>query len=391
VTGKAGALEQVLREADAAAVDALPTVVSRALANVGVRAAVVYLLDYDVSLLLPAPGSLSLMASPEPQPLEDSLAGRACTHQELVETIEDGVHTVWVPISQRFDCLGVLQLELDRLDDDLRGLCCDVGILLGHLLSTAHEYTDVYELLSRRRDMNLAAEMHWEVQPAMSYAGPRVRIAGGIEPAYEVGGDTFDYNINGDIVDFALLDAMGHGLEAALLSFQAVAAYRYGRRRRQSLAEIAATLEDTFVRQFGGDRFVTGILCRLDLRTGALGWVNAAHQPPLLLRDGRLLGELGGSPACPLGLALESDLEVHEATIEPGDSIVLYSDGVVEARSPSGDDFELDRLRTFLEHEAAQKAPPSTAVRHILEEIKAHSSGPLHDDATLVQFDYVKH
>jgi serine phosphatase RsbU (regulator of sigma subunit) len=389
VTGRAGALEQVLREADGAAVDALPSVVSRALSNFGVRAAVVYLLDYDVSFLLPAPGSVSVLAPPKPQSVEDSLAGHSCTNQELVETIVDGVHRVWVPISQRYDCLGVLELELEGIDDDLRRLCSDVGVLLGHLLATAREYTDVYELLSRRRAMNLAAEMHWAIQPAMSYAGPRVRIGGGIEPAYEVGGDAFDYNVNGDIVDFALLDAMGHGLEAALLSFQAIAAYRYGRRRRQSLAEVATTLEETFVQQFGGDRFVTGVLCRLNIRTGELSWVNAAHQPPLLMRAATIAGELAGSPACPLGLDLGGDIEVHSATIEPGDSIVLYSDGVVEARAPSGEDFEFDRLRTFLEHEAAQKAPPSTAIRHILEEIKAHSSGPLHDDATLVQFDYV--
>jgi serine phosphatase RsbU (regulator of sigma subunit) len=391
VTGSAGELAQVLREADGAAVDALPAVVTSALASAGVRGAVIYLLDYDETLLLPAPGSASVVAPAVPRAVDGSMAGRACTRQEMVESEDGGIHRVWVPISQRADCLGVLQLELARVDDDLRRLCADVGVLLGHLLVTAHQYTDVYELLSRRRDMNLAAEMHHEIQPAMSYAGPQVRIAGGIEPAYEVGGDVFDYNLNGDVADFALLDAMGHGLEAALLSFQGVAAYRYGRRRHQSLAEVARTLEETFVRQFGGDRFVTGLLCRLDRRTGAFSCVNAAHQPPLLMRAASIVGELATVPTCPLGLELVCDVEVHETTIEPGDSVVLYSDGVVEARSPSGEDFEFGRLQTFLEHEATQKAPAPTAIRHILDEIKQHSAGPLHDDATLVQFDYLRH
>ena len=390
MTGSTGALGQVLREADGAAVDALSAVVSRALASVGVRGSVIYLLDYDEILLLPAPGSVAVGGPPKPQAVDSSMAGRSCSRQEMVETTASGIHRVWVPITQRADCLGVLELELLHVDDDLRRLCAEVGVLLGHLLVTAHEYTDVYELLTRRRDMNLAAEMHWEIQPAMSYEGPQIRIAGGIEPAYEVGGDAFDYNLNGDVLDFALLDAMGHGLQAALLSFQAVAAYRYGRRRHQSLAEVAKTLEDTFVRQFGGDTFVTGLLCRLDRRTGAFSCVNAGHQPPLLMRAATIAGELATAPTCPLGLDLVCDVDVYETTIAPGDSVVLYSDGVVEARSPEGEDFEFERLRAFLEQEASEKASPPTAIRHILEEIKEHSAGPLRDDATLVRFDYLK-
>jgi serine phosphatase RsbU (regulator of sigma subunit) len=383
------ALRVVLREADKASVDALPSVLVTALSGAGVRGVVLYLVDYDQRLLLPAPGSVSVIAPPEAQSVSTSQAGRACTHQTLIESVKEGLHKVWVPVSERADCLGVLELELTSIDDDMRHMCTEVGVLLGHLLVTAHQYTDVYELQSRRRDMNLPAEMHWEIQPAMSYAGPRLRIAGGIEPAYEVGGDAFDYNINRGILDFALLDAMGHGLEAALLSFQAIAAFRYGRRRMQSLAEVAHTLEDALLRQFGGERFVTGLMCKLDSHSGVLRWVNAAHLPPLHMHAGRVLRELKTVPNCPLGLGLATEFMVHEITLEPGDSIVLYSDGIIEARSPNGEDFELERLLPLIEGGVAQRATPTSIVRSVIRDVREHSVGPLRDDATLVLLEYI--
>jgi serine phosphatase RsbU (regulator of sigma subunit) len=97
-------------------------------------------------------------------------------------------------------------------------------------------------LLRRRRPMNLAAEMHWDILPATCYTGPTVAIGGALEPAYEIGGDAFDYSVNGRLLDFTILDAMGHGLQAALLSTQAVGAYRYARRRHESLVETSMTI-----------------------------------------------------------------------------------------------------------------------------------------------------
>jgi serine/threonine protein phosphatase PrpC len=389
VSTQSDVLCEFLREADRSSADALPSVVVDALRGIGVRGAVLYLIDYEQTMLLPAPGSPASLGAPEPQHVNGTPAGAACTHQEPVEQAVGDAYKLWVPVSQRADCLGVLELEVGPIDDHVRRLCMDVGVLLGHLLVTARQYTDVYELLTRRRQMNLPAEMHWETQPAMNYAGPSIHIAGGIEPSYEVGGDAYDYNINNNVIDFALLDAMGHGLEAALLSFQAVSAYRYGRRRLQTLEEVANTVETTFVRQFGDQRFVTGLLCRLDAGSGTLCWVNAGHLPPLLLRKGKVVSELTTDPHCPLGIGLNDRIEVHEISLDPGDSVVLYSDGVIEARSPDGVDFELDRLEAVIEREDLQQAPPPTLVRNVIEEVKSHCRGPLRDDATVVLVDYL--
>jgi serine phosphatase RsbU (regulator of sigma subunit) len=382
------ALSNLLREADRGPADGLPLAVRNALDEIGVTGAAIYILDYHHKWLQPAPGSATAQSTPEPLPTDGTAAGQACNEQRLVESVDPTGHRVWVPISERADCLGVLELEIDRVDDDIRRICVDVGVLLGHLIVTAHQYTDVYELLSRRRTMNLAAEMHWEIQPAMSYVGPNVAIAGEVEPAYEVGGDAFDYSVNQGVINFALLDAMGHGLEAALLSTQGMEAYRYARRRLQSIEETARTLERTFVEQFDGEKFVTGVFCRLDSHTGTFSWLNAGHHAPLLMRDGAIVEELETPARCPLGLNIPDEFDVHETSLKPGDAVLVYSDGVVEARSPAGEDFETERLYKSI-HVAADKNETEIAmVRDVIEDVKVHASGPLRDDATLVMLVY---
>jgi serine phosphatase RsbU (regulator of sigma subunit) len=382
------ALSNLLREADRGPADGLSSAVRDALADIGVTGAAIYILDYNHNWLQPAPGSVTSKVTPEPLPTEGTAAGEACNEQRLVESIDPTGHQVWVPISERADCLGVLELEIDHIDDDIRRICVDVGVLLGHLVVTAHQYTDVYELLSRRRTMNLAAEMHWEIQPAMSYVGPNVAIAGEIEPAYEVGGDAFDYSVNRGVVSFALIDAMGHGLEAALLSTQAMEAYRYARRRHQSIVETARTLERTFIEQFDGEKFVTGVLCRLDSDTGTFSWLNAGHRAPLLMRDGVIVEALETPPRCPLGLDIPDEFEVHETSLKPGDSVLLYSDGVVEARSPAGEDFDAERLYKSIQTAADKNETEIAMVRDVIHDVKIHSSGPLRDDATLMMLLY---
>lgn len=382
------ALREVLKEADTSPADGLPTVVYNALARAGVRGVGIYLLDYGRTHLQPVPGCVPPSGAYAPHPVDDTEVGRVYRERRPVETSEDGTYRLRVPISERSECLGVLELELDQIDDSVRQLSEDVGVLLGHLFVTAHRYTDVYQLLRRRQTLNLAAEMHWEIQPAMSYVGPSISIAGDIEPAYEIGGDSFDYSINQGVLDFAILDAMGHGLEAALLSTQAVEAYRYGRRRGQSLVEIVDTLEYAFVEQFDASRFITGLVCRLDCGTGAFRWVNAAHLPPLLMRGGKVVEELKSGPRCPLGLGLSDDIEERAMTLEPGDGVVLYSDGVVDARSEQGEDFELDRLCHFIEREGREHEQVDAAVRNVLDEVRRHSAGPLRDDATLVMVNF---
>lgn len=381
-----GALGDVLRTADSAAADRLTNALQGTLAA-SARGVAVYLSDYEGATLHPAPGSRTATGTPTSVRCEGSPAGVCLRERRIVEE-EDGGHRLWVPIVERSDPIGVLQLELDEVTDETRELARDAGIMMGHLLVTARRYTDVYELLRRNRDMNLAAEMHWDVLPATCYTGPSVSVCGHLEPAYEVGGDAFDYCINGRTLYVTILDAMGHGLEAALLSTQAVAAYRYARRRQASLADTASTIEEALKRQFGGDKFVTGVLLQLDLEDGALSWVTSGHVVPLLVRNGKVQQLTDAPILCPMGLNLLGDVDGADLTLEKGDRVLLYSDGVIEARAPNGEYLELDRLIELIKA-ADHDEGIDQLVHGLIQEVVTHSQGPLRDDATIMGFEYI--
>lgn len=380
-------LGELLRLADSSAADKLIDALKDTLCLSGVRSVVLYLSDYDGATLRPTPGS---QRSNEPAGMlkvDETSAGTCLKERRLVQE-EDGTPCLWAPVIERADAIGVLGLEVDELTEDVGQMALDAGIMVGHLLVTARKYTDVYELLRRKRDMNLAAEMHWDILPATRYVGPSVAVCGDLEPAYEVGGDAFDYCINDHTLYVAILDAMGHGLEAALLSTQAVAAYRYARRRQETLAETAATIEDALFRQFGGDKFVSGLLIQLDLRNGSLTWIASGHVVPLLVRGGEV-HQLSDAPIlCPMGLDLLGQIEGSETSLMVGDRVILYSDGVIEARAPDGEYLELDTLIDLIEA-ADHDERIDTLVHGLIQKVITHSAGPLRDDATILGLEYL--
>jgi serine phosphatase RsbU (regulator of sigma subunit) len=379
-------LGEVLRAADSAPADKLTEALEQTLTQ-SVRGVALYLSDYEGANLHPAPGSRTAAGTPSSLRCEGSPAGVCLREGRIVEE-HDGSQRLWVPILERADPIGVLELELDEVTDETRRLAQDAGIMMGHLLVTARRYTDVYELLRRNRDMNLAAEMHWDVLPATCYRGPTVSVCGHLEPAYEVGGDAFDYCINGRTLYVTIIDAMGHGLEAALLSTQAVAAYRYARRRQATLADTAYTIEEALNHQFGGDKFVTGLLVQLDLEDGTLSWVTSGHVVPLLVRSGTVR-QLSAAPILsPMGLDLLESVAGAEMSLRKGDRVLLYSDGVIEARAPNGQYLELDRLIELIKA-ADEDVGIDQLVHGLIQEVITHSQGPLRDDATILGFEYL--
>jgi len=166
----------------------------------------------------------------------------------------------------------------------------------------------------------------------------RVVITGGLEPAYEIGGDFFNYAINGGLVDLLVIDAVGHGLPAAAVATVAIGAYRHARRNRLDLPDLAVEINTAISSQLGASQFTTAVLARLDLDTGRLRWINAGHPKPLIVRGSPLVQPPHCPPSRPLGLQ-ERKPVCCETRLEPGDRLVLYTDGVTEARSPTGDFF----------------------------------------------------
>jgi hypothetical protein len=174
-----------------------------------------------------------------------------------------------LPVSLGAERFGVLDVRLAA--EPSPALVTELGrvaMALAFALAAAGRATDEVELVRRGRPLSLPAEIQWELLPRLALEAPEYVVAGTLEPAYEVGGDTFDYAAQPEGLTVSVTDAMGHGLQAALLAGLAVAALRNARRGRAGLLEQADHANRALHAQFGGERFVTGQVLRLDVPGG---------------------------------------------------------------------------------------------------------------------------
>ena len=125
------------------------------------------------------------------------------------------------------------------------------------MVVTKDAYTDQFFLTRRRAEMSVAAEIQWSLLPPLSMVVPQVEVAGVLEPAYEVAGDRFDYALNDNILHVGMIDAMGHGLDAATMAAVAIGAYRHARRAEIELSEIYTFMDEAIAERFDPDHFVT--------------------------------------------------------------------------------------------------------------------------------------
>jgi serine phosphatase RsbU (regulator of sigma subunit) len=280
--------------------------------------------------------------------------------------------------------LGVAELELPtgpsrELESELRVFVT----LIAELLVVNDAYSDVFSRLRRRKTLSLAAEMQWELLPPLSFGTRRLVITGGLEPAYDIGGDAFDFATNDGWVELGVFDAMGHGLRSTLLTTVALGAYRQARRRRSDLLGVAHDIDRVVHDHTEGEAFVTGHICRLDLSTGLLAWVNAGHPVPLLIRN-HSASPLGNpEPMLPFGLEGTAQ-SVLELSLQPQDIVLFYSDGISEARPNGGQEYGLGRFMDMAGRHGDVDIPLLMLVRQILDAVLDHAEGRLQDDATLV-------
>jgi serine phosphatase RsbU (regulator of sigma subunit) len=237
--------------------------------------------------------------------------------------------------------------------------------------------------------MSVAAELQWTLLPPLTFATRGLVVAGVLEPCYTAGGDTFDYAVNDSTAHLAVFDAMGHGLSAARVAAVTISAYRNARRQLLDLDGTYALIDAVLREEFRGERFATGVVAQLDLDSGLLRWVNAGHPPPLVLRGGKLVKMLELRPSTPLGVPFgESAVAVGEEALEPGDRVLLYTDGVTEARTATGDFFTAERLAEFLERQAAAGLPTPETLRRLQHAILRYQEGQLQDDATALLVEW---
>ncbi|GLX20795.1 PP2C family protein-serine/threonine phosphatase [Streptomyces lavendulae] len=359
--------------------------VAEAVARLGGREPQILLQDYGQQILVPLPGMGA--GAGGSQPIDRSEAGRCFLESRTVEVLApDGVR-VHLPLLDGGDQVGVLSVALDRIDDDARRLMRRIAGLAADLLQTKNGYTDLFFRTRRSEPMSVAAEIQWSLLPPLSMVMPHVALAGVLEPAYDVAGDSFDYALNGDVMHLAMIDAMGHGLDAATMATVAIGAYRHARRISIELSEIYLFMDRAVAEQFDPDHFVTAQMMRLDTDTGRLQWVNAGHPAPMLVRAHRVVGRLESPTTLPVGFGGDQP-QVSAVTLEPGDRILCFTDGLVEEHADGQEQFGEEQLIDWVNRLEEADHGIRTVARELSHTLKRARGETTSDDATLVLFEW---
>jgi serine phosphatase RsbU (regulator of sigma subunit) len=389
--------------------DAVTEALAEAARPLGVFGACIYLADLQQMNLRAMPGSTGKF--PEVLAIDSTIPGRAYQTVSIqhVPAGEDADgHRVWIPLVDGTERLGVLELIVADVGDRMLAHYRMLASLAGLLIVSKGNYSDTYAQTRRSREMALQAEMVWAFMAPRTFATDRVVITGILEPAYEIGGDAYDYSLIGDRLHVAVFDGVGHDLAAGLLTSVAMASCRSTRRSGGTLADIVALAGRAIADQFGDgrfgpSRFVTALLCDLDITTGGFSWIPCGHPPPLLIR-GTAVEELVRRPELPLGIAEpavaprpgartdepgpQPQPPVYVEQLRPGDRVLLYTDGVTEGRSPGGMAFGEQRFADFIIRHTEAGMPAPETLRRLTRAIIDYQAGRLSDDATIVMLEW---
>jgi hypothetical protein len=364
----------------------LTTAVACCAKALGLQSAVVYLADLQQRQLAP------LNEVAPTLPIDDSLAGWTYRQMSLrVEESDPGGLTAWLPMVDGAERLGVLAVRSPALDPVALRHARTLAHLCAMMITSKRAYKDTYVRRARTRPMQLPAEMLRAYLPPRTIGTTHAVSTAVMEPAYEVGGDAFDHALTETTLHVGILDAMGHDLASGLTTVVSLAACRNARRTGADLPHLVESV-DAALSQWLPDQFCTAILGQLDLATGGLRWVNCGHPAPLLIRDERLLtGAMEREADPPLGLPSAfstTERRVHEMDLEPGDRVLMYTDGVTEAQNNDGGQLGLDRFADYvIRATAAGELAPET-LRRLIHSIVDAQDNKLRDDATILMFEW---
>ncbi len=381
-------LAWVLERSHGASALQLPGVIGEAARRLGISRTRLYLADLQQRRLLPLPRPDLTAAEREGLDVDGSLAGLAYRTQEVQST--RGGDTTWFPMIDGIERIGVMQALTSGPDPGLLEAGRALASLATLLVVSKSTHHDPLVQGQRLRPMTLQAELLWAFLPPRTIGTGLATSSAVLEPAYDIGGDAFDHSFIDGVLHLTLVDAMGHDLASGGASGAALAACRSTRRSGGNLPDIVSAIDRTLA-QWIPDRLMTAVIAELDTAQGDFTWINCGHPPPLLIRDGHVLQNALERPVhLPLGFGFHSpDPPAQERVrLQPGDRVLMYSDGITEARSPEGDLFGEERLADTVIRSTSSGDNAPEALRRLVQNLLTHQQHHLRDDATILLIEW---
>ena len=322
-------------------------------------------------------------------PFDGGPAEQAVRTQELqVVGPGSGGSKTWLvlaPVTERGEVIGLLELALPEQPDAaaIREIA-RLAHVLSFVVIANRRHTDLYEWGQRTRPLSLSAEIQHRLLPGpQTCEAGSFTLAGWLEPAAGIAGDTFDFSLARDVLHLSLTDAMGHGVAAALAATLCVGSLRNARNAGASLLDQVALSNEALgdhAAASGLEDFVTGLIGRVDLSSGSMDLINAGHVAPYLARGARKPTLVDLPVDLPLGLFRDSSYRSSRLDLEPGDRILFLTDGMLERGA-----VWVDLADAIAE---TRSLHPREAVRALADRVLEATGHALKDDATVLCLDW---
>jgi len=302
--------------------------------------------------------------------------------------IKSNIHSAMcVPLWNNKEIIGIVYSDriylLDRYSDEDLKLLTLLSNLAAIKIENAKLFEESIEKERMEKELELAAQIQKNFLPKENPECENFEIAGTNIPCHQVGGDYYDFiTIDPHRLGIIIADVSGKGVSSSLLMAFLRGALHSEVHPQYKLKEMAAKLNNFVHRSSAINRFITCFFCELNKKSGELRYVNAGHDPPLILNRKKEIHPLESCGLC-LGAFPSATYKEKKVTLSPGDMALLYTDGITESRNKEKKEFDKEGLIKLLRKHS--NLPPQKLQEKILDEINSFTAGAEQiDDMTLV-------